>query len=160
MTKRGWESKDIIRSAFITPAGNCFLRTLKKRTYCFLKCPITLQVPVTNHMKLVSPARSLAVVISTTDPTAPCPWGTWEQWQEKWEPVERDLWGWEENASQAVAAWPQRLQPLSELLKLGTFAMWKRKGKEQKMKQISFFRFGIQPPPSLWQHASKQIYFR
>lgn len=47
----------------------------------------------------------------------------------------------------AVAAWPQHLQPLSELLKLGTFAKWERK--EQKMKQISFFRFGIQPPPSL-----------
>lgn len=95
MTSRGWDSKDIIRSAFITPAGNCFLRMHKRISDCFLKCPIVLQVPVTNQLKLVSSAPSM--YISVTDPTTPCLWGTGEQWQEKWDPIERDLWGWQEN---------------------------------------------------------------
>jgi len=156
MTRRGWDSEDIIRSAFITPAGNCFLRTHKKRSNCFLESPIAPQVPVANHLKLVSPFWSLAMFISTTDPTTPCPCASSGK---KSETPSKEICG-TGRKNPAVRTWPQRLQPLSELLKLRTFAKWKRNGKKQKQKQISVSISGIWPPPSLQQRASKQIYFR
>lgn len=133
MTRRGWDSQDIIRNAFITPAGNCFLRTHKKGIDCFLECLITLQVPLTNHKELGSPALSLAVFISMMHPTAPCPWGTWEQWQEKWDPIERDLWAWEANACSGSLAPALR----AALWTAGTWAICKVEKKRKTGNEVN-----------------------
>lgn len=148
------ETEDIIRGAFITPAGNCFLRTHKKRNYCLLKCSTVLHVWATNAAKRVVP-------VPMRDPTGPlCPWGDkWGQIRAARAKKKKSHWEKFMGLQGKPLQSPECSALPSELLKPATCRVTQQR-KRWKRKRESLFRSVIQPPVSLWWPVAKQIYVK